>query len=74
MELGYRAAPRLGERRRNDSMQKTGESAQEHPRPERHGVPLVLEIRFPYRARVIQEESIEHFIATAGVFGAITIL
>ena len=55
-------------------MKKTRESAQEHPRPESHGVPLVLEIRFPYRARVIQEESIEHFIATAGVFGAITIL
>ena len=55
-------------------MQKARESAQEHPGAERHGVPLVLEIRFPYRARVIQEESIEHFIVTAEVFGAITIL
>jgi hypothetical protein len=74
MELGYHTAPRLGERRGNNSMQKARESAQEHSRPERHGVPLVLEIRFPYRARVIQEESIEHFIATAGAFSAITIL
>jgi len=43
---GYRATTRLDEGRGEDCMQETRDSAYEHSRPERHRVPLMLEIRF----------------------------
>ena len=56
----YRAASGLGECRGNNPVQETRDGADEHSRAEGHCLPLMTEIRFAHRARMIKEEPIEH--------------
>jgi hypothetical protein len=70
----YRAASRLGKCRGNDPMQETRDSADQHSRTEGHCLPLMPEIRFAHRARVVKEEPIEHCPDLARAPSAITVL
>ena len=74
IEPRYRAAPCLAKCRRDDPMQETRDGADEHPRAEGHCLPLMAEIRFAHRARMVQEEPIEHCADLASAPSAITVL
>jgi hypothetical protein len=56
----YRAASRLSKCRGNDPVQETRNGADKHSPAEGHCPPLMPEIRFADRARMIKEESINH--------------
>ena len=74
IEPRYRAAPCLGKCRRDNPMQETRDGADEQPRAEGHCLPLMAEIRFAHRARMVQEEPIEHCADLARAPSAITVL
>jgi hypothetical protein len=74
MKPRYCAACRLGKCRGNDPMQETRDGADQHSRAEGHCLPLMAEIRFADRARVVQEEPIEHCADLALAPSAITVL
>ena len=70
----YRAASRLGECRGNNPVQETRDGADEHSRAEGHCLPLMPEIRFAHRARMIKEEPIEHVTHLERAPSAVTVL
>lgn len=65
IKLRYRPAPRLGKCRWHNPMQETRDGTDKHSRAEGHCLPLMPEIRLAHRARVIQEEPIEHCVNLA---------
>jgi len=55
-------------------MQETRDGADKHSRPEGHCLPLMPEIRFAHRARMIKEEPIEHVADLERAPNAATVL